>query len=293
MKGVFEKYLLALRKTPADEKTEHTDRAALEMLLQTLADEVNPGVKVQHEPKRAANSAPDFKVTKSGLILGYVENKPIDENLNKVLKSEQIKKYQSLSNNIILTDYLDFIWVNKYGPPQHERLCHATDLESKKFKLHEDRAAAVTKLLEGFFSTAPEGIGHAQQLALALATRTKLLRDYLGEELVRQERENKEGRLYGLYHVFHDQVFHELTLKEFADALAQMLAYGLFLARLNSSSEPVTLRNAREYVPGSFRLIRELIDFLTELEKDEYPRHQVGGRRSFVHRQWAEPAVHS
>ena len=25
-----------------------------------------------------------------------------------------------------------------------------------------------------------------------------------------------------------------------------------------------------EYVPGSFRLIRELVDFLTELEKDEY-----------------------
>src|SRR5581483_11254462 len=54
------------------------------------------------------------------------------------------------------------------------------------------------------------------------------------------------------------------------DALAQMLAYGLFQARLNSDSEPVTLHNAREYIPGSFRLIRELVDFLTELEKPEY-----------------------
>ncbi len=76
------------------------------------------------------------------------------------------------------------------------------------------------------------------------------MRDYLGEELVRQEREHKEGRLYGLFQVFRDQVFHELTLKEFADALAQMLAYGLFLARLNSGSNPVTLHNAREYVPA-------------------------------------------
>ena len=87
---------------------------------------------------------------------------------------------------------------------------------------------------------------------------------------MRQEREHKEGRLYGLFQIFRDQVFHELTLKEFADAFAQMLAYGLFLARLNSDSKPVTLHNAREYVPGSFRLIRELVDFLTELEKDEY-----------------------
>src|SRR5258708_11531000 len=129
---------------------------------------------------------------------------------------------------------------------------------------------ATTRQVQGFFSTAPEGIGRAQQLALALATRSTLLRDYLGEELVRQEREHKEGRLYGLFQVFRDQVFHELTLKEFADAFAQMLAYGLFLARLNSDTEPVTLHNAREYVPGSFRLIQELVDFLTELEKDEY-----------------------
>ena len=271
MKGVFEKYLLALRRTRVEDKTEHSDRGALETLLQAIADEANPGVRVQHEPKREADKgAPDFKVTKSGLILGYVENKGIDENLNKVLKSPQIKKYLSLSKNIVLTDYLDFIWINKYGDPQRERLCHATDLESKKLKLDEARVEAVAKLLKGFFSTAPEGIGRAQQLALALAERSKLLRDYLGEELVRQEREHREGRLYGLYQIFRDQVFHELTLKEFADALAQMLAYGLFLARLNSDSEPVTLHNAREYIPGSFRLIRELVDFLTELEKKEY-----------------------
>src|SRR5712691_10797230 len=49
-----------------------------------------------------------------------------------------------------------------------------------------------------------------------------------------------------------------------------MQAYGLFLARLNSNLEPVTLHNARQYVPGSFRLIRELVDFLSELEKPEY-----------------------
>jgi hypothetical protein len=64
------------------------------------------------------------------------------------------------------------------------------------------------------------------------------------------------GRLYGLFQIFRDQVFHELTLKSFADAFAQMMAYGLFLARLNSDSQPVTLQSAREYVPSSFKLIR-------------------------------------
>ncbi|MEP7031786.1 MAG: hypothetical protein ABI830_12695, partial [Pseudolabrys sp.] len=164
---------------------------------------------------------------------------------------------------------MNFIWINKDGI-QRETLCHATDLDSPKFKLKEDRIAAVTKLLDGFFSSAPEGIGRSQQLALALATRSKLLHDYLGEELVRQEGEHKEGRLYGLFQIFRDQVFHDLTLNEFADAFAQMLAYGLFLARLNSGTNVITLHNAREYVPGSFRLIRELVDFLTELDKKDY-----------------------
>jgi len=247
-KNLFDHYLLALRKTPIDENTEHTGRTALETLLQAVADEGAGGVTVQHEPKRVAGKgAPDFKVTKGGLILGYVENKAIGENLTKILKSDQISKYKSLSDNIILTDYLQFIWINKYGAPQSERLCDATDLENSKFKLKADRAEAVGKLLEGFFSTAPEGIGRAQQLALALATRSKLLHDYLGEELVRQERDHKEGKLYGLFQIFRDQIFHDLTLNEFADAFAQMLAYGLFLARLScpTSRSPTPWRRPR------------------------------------------------
>jgi hypothetical protein len=269
-KNVFDRYLLALRKTKIDEKTEHTDRAALQELLQVFADESANRTTVQHEPKRVADKgAPDFKITTRGLILGYVENKAIGEHLDKVLKSDQITRYKTLSQNIILTDYLDFIWISKDGV-RREALCHTTDLENPKFRPHGDRIAAVAALLQGFFSTPPEGIGRAQQLALALATRSKLLHDYLGEELVRQERAHKEGRLYGLFQIFRDQVFHALTLNEFADAFAQMLAYGLFLARLNSGLEPVTLHNAREHVPGSFSLIRELVDFLTELDKSEY-----------------------
>lgn len=271
MASVFDTYLRELRETPIDDQTEHTGRAALQKLLNEFAAKAG-GRKaaVQHEPKRAAaKGAPDFKVSRSGMILGYVETKAIGENLDKILKSDQIARYKSLSQNIILTDYLHFIWINKDGL-QRESLCHATDLENPRLRLKDDRVAAITKLLEGFFSTAPEGIGRSQQLALALATRSKLLRDYLGEQLIRQHRDHKDGRLYGLFQIFRDQVFHELTLKEFADAFAQMLAYGLFLARLNSNAHPVTLHNAREYVPGSFRLIRELVDFLAELEKQEY-----------------------
>ena len=266
----FESYLKSLCETPLSEHTEHTGRTALENLLNAVADAANGNITVQQEPRRVADKgAPDFKVSQPGTILGYVETKQVGENLDQVLKSDQLKRYRSLSDNILLTDYLHFIWINEDGV-QRESLCHATDLENPRFSVREDRAAAVAGLLRGFFSSAPEGIGRSQQLALALATRSRLLRDYLGAELFRQDKEDTRGRLYGLYQIFRDQIFHELTLKEFADAFAQMLAYGLFLAKINSGTETVTLQNAREFVPGSFRLIRELVDFLAELDESEY-----------------------
>ncbi len=270
MTDSFSSYLRKLRETPVAEHTEHTGRSALETLLNVFAAK-GKGLKVQHEPKRVAQrGAPDFKIHRHGQILGYVEVKEFGTNLEKELKSEQIAKYRKLSGNIILTDYLDFIWLDEKRVKGHARLAHVNDLEGKALHLDHAKTAEVAKLFEAFFSEPPQGIGRSEQLALALAARSQLLRDFLAAELIRQEKEHKEGRLYGLFGVFKSQVFHELTVKDFADAFAQMLAYGLFLARLNSGSHAITLENARSYVPGSFRLIRELVDFLGELEKSDY-----------------------
>lgn len=270
VKDIFEKYLLELRSAYREEGTEHSGRTALENFLNAIAARIAPNARVQHEPKRhKEKGAPDFMVHQSGMILGYVENKPIDTDLNKILKSDQVKKYRDLSGNLLLTDYLHFIWISG-DDIQQERIAFSTDLENAKFVPREDRVRTVHKILEGFFSTPPEGIGKSEQLALALATRSKLLRDFLGEELVRQERDDTTEKLYGLFQIFRDQVFHDLSLTEFSDAFAQMLAYGLFLARLNSGVRSVTLHNAREHVPGSFRLIRELVDFLPVLTNPDY-----------------------
>lgn len=271
MLDVFAPYLRQLRETPLDQHTEHTGRSALERLLAHFASATREKPKVQHEPKReAAQGAPDFKVYMPGKILGYVEVKEIGANLDRVLKSEQIAKYRKLSENIIITDYLDFVWLDGRQVRDRARIAHVHELESRKLAIAADKAEAVSKLLNGFFSEPPVGIGKSQQLALALATRSQLLRDYMVEELTRQQREHPEGRLFGLYDVFRTQVFHELALKEFADAFAQMLAYGLFLAKLNAGAATVTLSTARDHVPGSFRLIRELVDFLTVLNQTEY-----------------------
>lgn len=270
IKSIFETYLKAIRKSQVADKTEHTDRGAMETLLQSLATLQNVAIKVQHEPKRNENGAPDFKVQHHASIIGYVENKKIGENLDRILKSDQIKKYQMLSRNIIVNDYLEWIWLRDGKIMARENLCFESDVENRKATLKPERIKAVSELITSFYSVAPEGVGRASELALALATRAHLLRDYLADELVRQEREQSQDRLYGLYGAFKAQVFQDLTLSEFADAFAQTLAYGLFLAALNSDKDIVTLRNAPDFVPGSFRLIRELVEFLPLLNSASY-----------------------
>jgi hypothetical protein len=273
MSADFDAYFRAVATTAVDDKTEHMDRAPLQALLQAAADDAKPGARVLHEPRRDKGGAgsPDFKILRDGRIAGYVEVKTIDENLSKILKSDQIKKYRTLSDNIMLTDYLEFCWIKDDGDVVRQRLAYSDNLSARNLRLKPEAIENVRLLLRGFFSAAPQMIGRGRDLALALASRAGMLRDFLAVELARQAGAHEEGRLHALFQVFRQQIFHELTTPEFADAFAQMLAYGLFLARLNAGkADNVTLDNVRRFIPSSFMLIRELVRFLEEMNEPEY-----------------------
>jgi predicted helicase len=267
----FKAYFDQIKKLDVKEATEHTLRPALDTLLNTLAGKK---IKVIHEPARdkTGKGAPDFKFkTQDERILGYLETKKICENLDPFLKSDQIVKYNRLSGNLILTNYLEWIWLKDGAILKRETLCYPSDIGYPKAHLDPEKAKWVTGLISAFLSTPPQGIGRAKDLALALAMRCHELREFLSEELIRQEMEHQQGKLFGLFGVFRKDVFHELDIPGFADAFAQMLGYGLFLARLNSGNgAPISLNNAKQFIPTNFELIRELVDFLDELDKEEY-----------------------
>ena len=271
----FQSYFTQIKDYDARDATEHTLRPALHNLLITLAKHKNSEIKVIPEPKRdeSGKGAPDVKFKIGESILGYLENKKTEVKLDHILKSDQIAKYKKLSNNLILTNYLEWIWLKDGNVIAREKLASMSDIGNHKARLDLDKAEKVSILIANFLSTTPKGIASVEILALALATRCHNLREFLTEELIRQEKEHQEGRLFGLFNVFKKDVFHELSLDGFADAFAQMLGYGLFLARLNSSEKsPVTLINAKQYIPSNFELIRELVNFLDEMDKPEYNR---------------------
>lgn len=260
----FASYIKSLRTTYLSEKTEHTDRDAIKVLLQGLAPS---GITVVPEPRQVARSAPDFKIRQNGQIVGYLEAKPLGTGLaelKRIANGEQIGRYKALSKNIVLTDYLNWIWI-KGDSEQSRTLCDIDELEAYKTTPKQGDVKELGLLLHGFLSSPPQRIGRSSDLADELAVRTRFLRDFLSIELTRQQHASQGERLYGLFLAFKKQVSESISIAEFADAFAQTLSYGLFLSKLNANGHSLHLGNAKQFIPKSFRLIQELVGFIDEL----------------------------
>jgi N-6 DNA Methylase/Type ISP C-terminal specificity domain len=266
----FKSYIKAIRETPLAGKTEHTDRDALKALLVAFATQLDRGIKVIAEPPRNKEGygAPDYRLVIRGATLGYVENKKIDENLNKVIRSEQITKYNELSQNIIVTDYLEWIWLNDMKVVQRARLCDAADIEAAKYELVHGNLRKVSELIEHFLRVVPQRIGTPQEFAKALAKPTQNLKEYVLEDLNQQDKAQESANT--LFKVYEDSLKFlspEMTLSEFADSVAQTLSYSVFIAKLSAPADKVLdLYNVKKYIPQSFHLIRALAGFLDELD---------------------------
>ncbi len=100
-------YLTSIENTlKAGNATEHTHRPALKALLESL----DLRITATNEPKRIACGAPDYILTRDGLIVGYIEAKDVGKSLAETERSEQLKRYRRALDNLILTDYLEFRW---------------------------------------------------------------------------------------------------------------------------------------------------------------------------------------
>lgn len=270
MQYILKNYLSQIQNITEKDK-EHTYRTFLHTLFIKIKEKVAyTNIKIIHEPNndKEGRGAPDFLITKDSLILGYIENKRINEDLNKILQTQQIKKYLDLSLNLILTDYLRFCLIgldNKNNPiiAKELRLCEYSQLKAiTKDNAHlQDKAQELLEFFTLFFSKNPKPIANAKDFADALALRTKILKD----ELLLN---NTNQYLLSLFNTFREVLYKELEYENFCDSFAQTLTYSLFLSRLNNTTqENINLSNAKKFIPKSFPLIRAMSGFLDNLEE--------------------------
>ncbi len=242
--------------------TEHTPRTPFENLINSIKP--NTKIIITHEPKRREGfGAPDFKIEIDGAILGYIETKTIDEDLDKVLKSKQLKKYLSITQNLILTNYSEFILIKEQKVIDRVHLFHQTDLENKSAKLKEENIEATVKLFEKFFLSEPLKIGDTKELAVHLAERGKIVKEFIIDILKESSDDSFSQKIIGLYKAFKDTLVEDLTEEEFADAYAQTVIYGFFLAFLQSNKR-ISIDDASRLVPNSFKVIKEFFNVIND-----------------------------
>ncbi|WP_161594785.1 type ISP restriction/modification enzyme [Helicobacter pylori] len=249
------------------EKNELTHRLFLHNLLDKLKNHFNKEFKIEHEPNRdKQGSQPDFRVSFQGLNIGYIENKRAGTNLNQLLKSEkndQILKYLELNPNLMLTDYLKFMWVGKdeNNAPLIKREISVASLDelSKPLKPKPQTERDLIELFKSFFNHEPAPITNAKDFATHLSAPTR----YLKDALIKYQ---EKAQVSSIFKNFKEYLYEELSFEDFSDAFAQTLTYSLFLAKLNHPFEKINLDNVRSSIPKNFAVIREMADFLKKLD---------------------------
>ncbi len=259
---MLKEYLESI-KDLTTEKNELTHRPSLHNLLNRLKDHFNKEFKIEHEPKKEQGSQPDFRVSFQGLNIGYIENKRAGANLSQLLKSDQIRKYLELNPNLMLTDYLNFMWVGKdeNNAPLVKKEISVSSLDelSKPLKPKPQTERDLIELFKSFFNHEAAPITNAKDFATHLSPRTR----YLKDALIKYQ---EKTQVSSIFNNFKEYLYEELSFEDFSDALAQTLTYSLFLAKLNHPFEKINLDNVRSSIPENFAVIREMADFLKKLD---------------------------
>ena len=258
----------AVRVYERSEASEPSGYPALAKLLKDCVGKVEKNLIAITQPKQENRKAPDFVIKDGALLLGYVEVKKPSDKLEDVLGSEQIKGYLQLSKNLLVTNCESWALCvgseKETGKPRWERARLGSLKRSGDFDVKG--CERLCRMLEIFLHKMPEHIGHIRDMAETLALRAKRLRDNI---IV-------EGRLQGLFKALRKQIDSNLTVDVFKDTYTQTVVYGLFLARLNAPvADKITLLNAKKYITSSFPVIKELADFLYELEGEKYDHSRL------------------
>ncbi len=261
---MLKEYLESIKDLASEKKNELTHRLFLHNLLDKLKNHFNKEFKIEHEPNRDKQGGqPDFRISYQGLNIGYIENKRVGTNLNQLLKSDQVLKYLELNPNLMLTDYLKFVWVGKdeENKPLIKREISVASLDelSKPIKPKLQTERDLIEFFKGFFNYEAAPITNAKDFATHLSAPTKYLKDALIQY-------QKDTHVSSIFNNFKEYLYEELSFEDFSDAFAQTLTYSLFLAKLNHPFEKINLDNVRSSIPKNFAVIREMADFLKKLD---------------------------
>jgi len=242
--------------------TEHSYRAPLQALFQSLSDDL----EVINEPKRTKVGAPDFILSQYGIPVGHVEAKDIGLDIRnlKDRNADQRKKYLDAFDNLIYTNCLDWDFY------RDKQLIASVSIGDYRMGIQPkpENFETLINLLQDFIAQTPRSVTSPKDLAERMAGKAKLVKDILFATLKEDEGQRTELELQ--YEGFKDSLIHDITPEDFADVYAETIAYGMFAARLHDPTQDTFSREETwSLLPKNFPFLRDLFLFVAGPNLDD------------------------
>ncbi|MGK0255870.1 MAG: putative helicase [Arcobacteraceae bacterium] len=247
---------------------EHSYRGDLQELLNQIINDND--IIVTNEPARIVDvGAPDYSITRKDIPIGYVEAKDIGaQDLDgKKINKEQFDRYKNALDNLIITDYLDFLF---YKNGELVQKISIAKIEDDVIVPIEDNFSAFINSIKDFTSFVSQTITSPSKLAKLMAGKARLLEDVIQKAIESDVENEANNSLRNQLEVFKATLIHDITPSSFADIYAQTIAYGLFTARLHDKTlEDFTRQEAQYLIPKSNPFLRGLFNYIGGAECDD------------------------
>lgn len=243
--------------------TEHTYRPALKNFIEAIGK----NVVATNEPKRIACGAPDFIVEKNCFAIGFIECKNIGESLDTAERSEQLTRYLTSIDNLILTDYLEFRYY--YRGNKKSSVILAKKSNSGKIIPNKKSTASFALLANTFFSAEVTPIKTVSELVGYMANIAKMI---LSSILISLQQNQNANTIHSQFEAFKTTLLKELTQEQFADMYAQTICYGMFSAWVNhpqNSETPFSRIVAAHDIPKTNPFLRQMFDYIAGVNLDD------------------------
>lgn len=247
--------------------TEHTFRGDLQTLIESLV----PTIRATNEPKRQSCGAPDYILTKKDIPVGFIEAKDIGdrdlEGAKKAGNKEQFDRYKASLNNLIFTDYINFLL---YRDGLFVTKIAIAEITDKGIKPLSENFASFENLIKDFCTHIGQTIKSSKKLAEMMAGKARLLSEVIEKALTSDEEHQEDSTLKDQMMAFKQILIHDITAKGFADVYAQTICYGMFAARLHDPTLPSFSRQeAAELIPKSNPFLRKLFGYIAGPDIDD------------------------
>ncbi|MEA2103217.1 MAG: type ISP restriction/modification enzyme [Candidatus Cloacimonadota bacterium] len=232
-------------------------------LFREYANSTNrKNIHVTTLPKKTEAGNPDFRIWDGKQhIVGYIEAKKPETEIDSVEFSDQLKRYKGTFPNLILTNFSEFRLYR--NGKEVERVAIARPFWMKQLGKEPplEKKDEFLKLLAKFFSFSLPKVYDPKTLATELAKRTRFLKDEVIEEELKND-EQAQGHIHGFYEAFKKFLLSGLSKKEFADLYSQTITFGLFVARTrteNSFNRKLAFRK----IPNTIGILRDIFKFIS------------------------------